>query len=280
LRASDQEGVVADLFEAVGKLPCRWDVLRIGRLLESSPIAEEFIKFLAGSGLAHRIRREQPSFLLSLDHGYDGFLASRSPKFRNYLRRKTRKLEAAGRLEVRRAGHDVAVEEAYGHLLEIEARSWKHANGSAISDRPRQREFYRLLCEGASRSGRLHLMVMYLDDRPIAFNLGITAGDRYSYLKTSFDEELRPYSPATVLRARLVESLCAEGIRSLDFPAEPYRWEEQWTDRLRWHCSVLAFNRTPMGLLYRLLVRLQDVLRPARTETNVNYVDPRQPKEA
>ena len=59
---------------------------------------------------------------------------------------------------------------------------------------------------------------MYLDDRPIAFNLGITAGDRYSYLKTSFDEELRPLSPATVLRARLVESLCAEGLQHLDFP--------------------------------------------------------------
>ncbi len=83
-----------------------------------------------------------------------------------------------------------------------------------------------------------------------------------------------------MLRARLVESLCAEGMRSLDFPAEPYRWEEQWTDGLRWHWSVLAFNRTPMGLLYRLLVGLQDVLRPARTEAKVNYVDPRQPKEA
>ena len=125
-------------------------------------------------------------------------------------------------------------------MIEIEQRSWKHTNGTAISTVPRQREFYRLLCEGAARSGRLHLMLMYLGGRSIAYNLGITAADRYSYLKTSFLEDLRSYSPATVLRARLIESLCGEGIRYLDFPAQSYRWEAQWAEKLRWRYSVLV----------------------------------------
>ncbi len=66
---------------------------------------------------------------------------------------------------VLRAGADLGVDEAYSHLLVIEERSWKHAHGTAISAVPHQREFYRLLCDGASRTGRLHLMLMYLDDR-------------------------------------------------------------------------------------------------------------------
>ena len=99
LRASDRDDIVSGIFQAVGTLQCRWDVLRIGRLLDSSPIAEQFIGFLSRSGLPHRIRREQPSFILELEDGYEGFLASRSSKFRNHLSRKTRKLEAAGRLK-------------------------------------------------------------------------------------------------------------------------------------------------------------------------------------
>jgi CelD/BcsL family acetyltransferase involved in cellulose biosynthesis len=276
LRSSDQEGIITAFFESIAALPTRWDILRISRFLEGATMLGQMSDYLASSGLAHRIRREQPSFVLDLAQSYDQFLAARSGKFRNYLRRKARQLEAAGRIEVRRAGQDLSVGEAYDHLLTVEQRSWKQAHGTAISAVPRQREFYRTLCLGAARAGRLHLMLMYLDDTPIAFNLGITAADRYSYLKTSFDETFRTLSPATVLRSRLVETLITEGFRSLDFPAEPYQWEEQWTDELRWHSSVVVFNRTPRATLYRGLMGLRKLSRRSRDDDDmVRYIDPR-----
>jgi CelD/BcsL family acetyltransferase involved in cellulose biosynthesis len=178
---------------------------------------------------------------------------------------------------VLQAGRDLGVEEALDHLLQVEARSWKHTHGTAMSVLPRQRAFNRLICEGAARRGRLHLMLMYLDDVPIAYDLGITAADRYSYLKTSFDETYRRLSPATVLRAGLVKTLIAEGVRCIDFPAAPFKWEEQWTDTLRRRYSFLAFNRTPRGMLYWLLLRLRDLFRRSPDEEGVQYVDPRKP---
>ena len=275
LRSDDHHEIVDALFGALAGLPCRWDILRVSRLLESSAIAMQLSGYLGRSGLAHRFRREQPSFYLDLRQSYQQYLATRGAKFRNYLRRKFRQFEATGKVKVLRAGKDLAVEHAYDHLLSIEERSWKHSHGTAISAVPRQSSFYRLLCEGTSRRGRLHLMLMYLDEVPVAFNLGITTGDRYSYLKTSFDESLRRFSPATILRAGLVETLIAEGVHSLDFPAEPYRWEEQWTDTLRWHLSVLVFNKTPRAMLYRLLVGLRDLWRGPQGEKRVRYIDPR-----
>jgi len=268
--------IVAAFFDAIDTLPVRWDVLRFGRFLESSSIARQVSNFLARSGMPHRIRREQPSFFLGLDLSYEQFLAARSTKFRNYLRRKSRQLRATGRVNVLRAGRDLTVAEAYRHLLAVEERSWKHSRGTAISVMPRQQLFYRHLFEGAARRGRLHLMLMYLDDVPIAFNLGITSGERYSYLKTSFDETFRHLSPATVLRARLVETLIADGIRALDFVGEPHQWEEQWTDTLRWHSSVLVFNRTPRAMLYRLLAGLWGLRNRTRDDHRVHYVDPRE----
>jgi CelD/BcsL family acetyltransferase involved in cellulose biosynthesis len=134
-----------------------------------------------------------------------------------------------------------------------------------------------MICEGASRRGRLHLMLLYLDDVPIAYDLGITAADRYSYLKTSFDETLRRLSPATVLRAGLFKSLIAEGVRCIDFPAAPYKWEEQWADTLRRRNSFVAFNRTPRGKLYRSLLRLRDLFQRSPDEEGVQFVDPRKP---
>jgi CelD/BcsL family acetyltransferase involved in cellulose biosynthesis len=273
LRAKDGDRVAEEFIVSLRQLPWRWDALRIGNLLECSPIAGPLLQFLAVSGFRYRVRREQPSYYLDLQPTYDRFLASRSAKFRNYLRRMSRRLEALGRLEVRRAGKDLDTAQAYRDLLEVEERSWKHAHGTAITRIQRQRDFYRQLCDGAVHCGRLHLLVLYLDGRPIAYDLGVTTGGRYSYLKTSFDEAVRAASPATVLRAHLVESLISEGFQTLDFPAEPYEWEEQWASGVRWHRSVLVFNGTFGGRAYRALASLRE--RKRRAPDQIHHVDPR-----
>ncbi len=277
LRAYDHPGIVAALFAVFAKLPVRWDIVRIDRVLESSSIGAQLTEFLEESNLAPRVQVQQPSFYLELGHSYEDFLAARSSKFRNHLRRKSRQLEAAGQVKVLQAGRDLGFDEALDHVLRIEARSWKHAHGTALSVLPRQRAFHQLICEGAARRGRLHLMLMYLDDVPIAYDLGITAADRYSYLKTSFDESFRRLSPATVLRAALFKTLIAEGVRCIDFPAAPYKWEEQWADTLRLRNSLVAFNRTPRGMLYRWLLRLRDPFQRSPDDEDVQYVDPRKP---
>ncbi len=277
LRAYDHPGIVAALFSAFARLPCRWDIVRIDRVLESSAIGMQLKALLPDSNLAPRMQLQQPSFYLELGLSFEEFLAARSSKFRNHLRRKSRQLEAAGQVKVLQAGRDLGVEEALDHLLQVEARSWKHTHGTALSVLPRQREFNRLICEGAARRGHLHLLLMYLDDVPIAYDLGITAGDRYSYLKTSFDEAFRRLSPATVLRATLIKTLIAEGVRCIDFPAAPFKWEEQWTNTLRGRYSFVARNRTPRGMLYWLLAGLRDRFQRSPDEEGVQYVDPRQP---
>lgn len=275
LRASDSPEIVAALFKSLVSLPRRWDIFRVGRLLESSPVTSAMVQVVVESNLAHRVRREQPSFHLVLGRSFEQFLASRSSKFRNYLKRKSRQLDELGQVEILCAGRDLDLEDAYRDLLTIDEHSWKHLHGTAISANPGQRTFYRSLCDGALRRNRLHLLILYLSGRPIAYNLGLKLQDRYYYLKTSYDEEFRRHSPATVLRARLIETLISEGVGSLDFPAEPYQWEEQWTDQLRWHSSILLYNRTWQALLYRVLITARDAFRPGRGDNDVKYVDPR-----
>lgn len=275
-RARDDDDIIPALFSALSDLPSRWDVLRVRRLLEGNPVADQFAAHLARSDLAHSIRREQPSIFLDLNVTYEQFLAARSSKFRNHLRRKTRQLAALGRVEVRRAGHDLEVQQAYEAFLAVERRSWKQAAGTAVSASPKQQAFYRLLFDGAARRGRLRLTVMTLDERPIAYDLGILGGDRYSYLKTSFDESLRRVSPATVLRARTIEGLIAEGVRTIDFVGDRHPWEEQWSGDLRWHSSVQVFNRTPVGRLLRLVEGLRSVVREPDDPGSAGFVESRQ----
>ena len=81
---------------------------------------------------------------------------------------------------------------------------------------------------------------------------------------------------ATYLRARLIEALIERGVSRLDFPAEPYEWERQWTDTARWHKALTIYGPTAAGRVLAWIDYARH--RRGRTEDDrraVIHVDPR-----
>lgn len=275
LLSSTSENLVGVLLDALFSLQYPWDMFRMSRLIEGSPLTACLEGQLHRSQARFRSRSEAPSFVLQLPGSYDEYLAQRSGKFRNFVRRAEKRLACLGRIAFLQTGVHLDLDVAYTALIDIETRSWKHEHGTAISAISHQQAFYRELCRSMFESGRLHLTFLALDGTPIAYNLGLVFGDTYYYLKTSFDEAFRAHSPATVIRSRLLASLIESGISTFDFPGEPYEWEAQWTRDLQWHRSLLVFNRTMRGQFYGMLRRLRDSRRKALPEGVIAYVDPR-----
>ena len=249
---------MAALAGAIRALPGGWDVFRLIQVLESNPLLDLLDAAFQDAGGTVFRRPEAPSFYLPLPSTFDAYLAGRSSKFRNHLRRMEKKLAATGPVAVTTAGVDLDADAAFEALLAVEAASWKHAHGTAITAVPHQVVFYRALLRDMAAAGALHLTFLTVGGRPVAYNLGLVCRGEYAYLKTSYIEALKPLGPAVVLRARLVERLIAEGVSALDFPAEPYEWESQWTSDHRPHQSIVVYNRTVRGAALSLLRRWRD----------------------
>jgi protein-tyrosine phosphatase len=196
-------------------LGVRWDIFRIKRFLEQNPILSSFERILSEIKLPYEIGEEDPSFFLKLDKTYDLYLNKRTGKFRNYLKRIERKIGEAGQYYFCQVEINGNIHDAYTQLLLIEKNSWKHIHGTAISSIRRQKEFYQKLCTGFHKTGLLHLEFMYLNDNPIAYNLGVIKDNIYFYLKTSFDERYRKHSPSTLLRAHLIKKLIKGYLRDI-----------------------------------------------------------------
>ena len=218
------------------------------------------------------MRDAYASYFLELPATFDEYLSARSSKFRSYLKRVERKIAAESEVSVTDHTAVDEVDHAYDMLLEIERASWKHEHGTAISAVPHQVGFYRDLCQGAAARGRLHLQVLSLGGRPAAYNLGYIRDSTYFYLKTSYGEAWRQLGVATCLRAHLIRSLIERGLCFMDFPAEPYEWERQWTETVRWHKKVALFSVTPVGMGLSLAERLR---RDKAANRSVNHIDPR-----
>ncbi len=272
LSSSLDEATVGTLMDALYALPVRWDVFRMSNVLEGHALARHF----AGTEHARRwsclVRDRYASYYLDLPPSFDEYLAARSAKFRNHLKRTERKVHAEARVAIREFTRAEDMDSGYEMLLEIERGSWKHAHGTAITAVPHQIGFYRDLCRGAAAHGRLHLQVLMANDRPVAYDLGYLLDGGYSYLKTSYVDACRSLGVATYLRANLIRSLIGRSLRFVDFPAEPYEWERQWTDVLRWHKTLSLYRPTPAGAALAMVDRLRH--RHAQQRT-VRYVDPR-----
>jgi CelD/BcsL family acetyltransferase involved in cellulose biosynthesis len=266
------QAVVSTLFARRAE----WDCFRMARLLADNPLVPALRRSLAARQHAHAVRDGLSAYVLDLPNSYDAYLAARSAKFRSHLKRAERKLAGGGHLEVRELTDAGDFDAAFAAVLQVERTSWKHSFGSAITAVAHQPGFYQDFGREALGAGRLHLQWLTLNDRPIAYNLGYLTRAGYHYLKTSYDHEFRPMGPATVLRARLIESLIASRVPRLDFPGEPYEWETQWTDRFRRRVVLTVYRETIRG---RLLALGDRIRHRDGGQAGVAHVDPRQPHQ-
>lgn len=269
---SVDDDLMAAFLRALFRLPLTWDFFRVARMLEDAPQRSILQRCLQSGRYTHRIRHGIPAYVLWLPDSFEEYLRSRSAKFRNYLKRNERKLFSHGTIDVHAVNGSHQLERGYEALLRVERGSWKQSHGTAITAVQHQATFYQDLCEGALDASRLHLQWMTIDGAPVAYNLGYLTAGRYHYLKTSYDHTFRAASPATFLRARLIETLIARGIRELDFPGEPYEWERQWTEVFRWRTVVQVYARTARGWGLAQLDRLRHPSPGARA---LAHLDPR-----
>jgi CelD/BcsL family acetyltransferase involved in cellulose biosynthesis len=122
--------IVRAVFDALKSAHVEWDVFRMGRFFDGNPLVGVVGACAKAAGIRYLTRRHDPAFVLALDGTYDAYLKRRSSGFRNNLKRMAKKLAETGEARYRRADGSRSIEEEYQHVLDIEARSWKHERGT------------------------------------------------------------------------------------------------------------------------------------------------------
>ncbi|MEM9603437.1 MAG: GNAT family N-acetyltransferase [Pseudomonadota bacterium] len=138
---------------------------------------------------------------------------STSGKRRNTLKRKRKKIQAFGTWTVRCFSPSSTAVDAgttsvtatadwqtlLQDLIDVEARSWKAGHGSAIACNPGVKAFVTALCDYAASTGRLYLIAAYLDDKPVAAQLGLINDNEVMIYKLGYDDQFKAHSPGLLL---------------------------------------------------------------------------------
>ena len=130
-----------------------------------------------------------------------------------------------------------------------QSRAWAGSGwpGRRSSPHRRPRRFYTEVARWAAASGRLRLIFLRVDGRPVAFHLALEDGRTYFPLKGGFDPAFRAQSPGRLLIHATLERAFAIGLRRYEFlgggDAYKLRWATEAYDRVLFH----AFAPGPVG---------------------------------
>ncbi|MEE9434799.1 MAG: GNAT family N-acetyltransferase [Sphingorhabdus sp.] len=141
--------------------------------------------------------------------------AMRSKK-RKELRRQKRRLGEMGNLAISRSDGNVGLGSWINEFLTLEQRGWKGQQGSALACAQETQRLFHDALSGAADRGRLELLDMRLDGKPLAMLANFICPPGSFSFKTAFDEEFSRFSPGVLLQIENLALLERSGVEWCD----------------------------------------------------------------
>jgi len=195
-----------------------WDLIE-PRWIVASDLLSATESAFAAAGLSHgRSVWCQPA-VVDLGGTYDAYLASRTRKWRNNLRRFERRLSEQGELRhvrYRPAGAEGGDADPrwdlYDACQRIARNSWQGSSttGTTLSHE-KVAPFLRDVHAVAAACGAVDLNLLMIGDRPAAFLYNYYFGGRLFGLRTGFDPELGQFGPGNHLYHCVIRDSFARG---------------------------------------------------------------------
>jgi hypothetical protein len=152
---------------------------------------------------------------------------------------------------VTRHGFDDDFGAKLAEYRQLEARSWKNTKKINLPDW--QIKIYRSLAGGLSPNGKLYIVFLRLNQKPIAGLIGLAYGRKYAALHTSFDKNHGSYSPGFIVGGYDMKWVIGNGFEEYDFMLNYVTDKLQWTDTYRTTHMLRVLDKTAWGGLFNFV---------------------------
>ena len=172
---------------------------------------------------------------IDIEGSFTDYWAARGKNLRQNLRKQRNKLAAEGvRTCMRALTKPEEMAPALARYGAIESAGWKADEGTSIHPDNAQGRFYTQLLEDAAARGEAVINEYLFDDRSVAMNLCLARNGVLVVLKTTYDESIKLFSPASLLREEELQDLFAQcRIRRVEYYGRLMEWHTRLTDRKR-----------------------------------------------
>jgi len=222
-------GCIQAVVEAVSEMSSI-DTITLQSLPANSPTITQFREAAEGAGWNVEIEHEDVAPRLDLPATWDEYVSSLRKKDRHELRRKLRRLEAAGEVRQIELSSDEDVEAAMGDFMRLHRMSTPDKNDFMT---PAREKFFTRVSIDLARENSTRLCFLEINGERVATSLSFVCRDvRYLY-NSGYNPAQYKLSVGLLNHALAIKSSIEEGHRVFDFMRgnEPYKYHLGGIDR-------------------------------------------------
>jgi CelD/BcsL family acetyltransferase involved in cellulose biosynthesis len=244
----------------VRRTPRDWDLLEL-RWIDAGGVEADLTALaMRAAGLQAQGTVWDRTAVVEIDGSWRAYLAGRTSKWRNNLRRTERKLAGLGRVEHLRyrplgqAHGEVDPRWDLYDLCEETARqSWQGSSttGTTLSH-DAVRPFLRASHAAAAKAGAVDLNLLLLDGQPLAFAYNYHHRGEVYGLRAGFDATRSPEGAGTLLWARALRDSFRRGDRLYDLGAGYVASKRRFLTRV---APILRYSHFPPAVPRAWLLR-------------------------
>jgi CelD/BcsL family acetyltransferase involved in cellulose biosynthesis len=166
---------------------------------------------------------------------FEDYWKSRGRNLVHNLSRQRRRLADQGvSLELVAERDPSAVADGVRQYGEIESRSWKAEEGTAVSPDDAQGRFYREMLEHFCTRGEGVIYSLSLNGQIVAVDLCLERHGMLVILKTTYDEGIEKLSLGLLLHQEIFKAAFSEQrVKVIEFYGRVRDWHTKWTDETR-----------------------------------------------
>lgn len=194
----------------------------------------------------------EPHWIMPVPENISLFYQSCSPKTRNTLRRKIKKLERefADQIKIFDYCDEDDLKEAVNIASKISIRTYQHGLGAGFSNDDRT---YNMMATAASQ-GWFRMSVLSVKGEPCAFQLGYHYGKTYFLGQLAFDPQWKHWNVGTFLFIKVLEDLCRDtSVQTFDFGFGDAQYKMAYGDQYWNEASISVFAPQLYPVLINML---------------------------
>ena len=178
------------------------------------------------------------------------FLRRLKSKHRSWIKSKIRGLEARfpGSVSYRVFLKPEDLAQAVAHVEEVARQTYHRGMGVGLTQDVLQMDTLAM----EARGGRLRICILYAGGLPRAFWIGMVYGSTFHSGFTGYDPAMREHELGTLVFVHLIDRLCEEKVKTLDFGLGDAFYKERFGDAFWTDVSISIYRPSLRGAVLKL----------------------------
>ncbi|MDD5775401.1 MAG: GNAT family N-acetyltransferase [Candidatus Omnitrophica bacterium] len=223
-----------------------WDMVELENIWDSSLTCKNLPDAMRHSNIRYSLKDGLHSPYVIVSGDWQSYFASRSKNFHKSYRNIWNRLKSRG-------DWSIINEPELDGIYNISRKSWKARCRKDIAADAENRDFFEILTDIAEKKGWLHLWILKVEGKGIAYEYALEYKNTMYAIKADFDETYRELSPGKMLHAYVMKYCFEHGLKEIDLCGHDEEYKKKWASGIRNHCHVTMYRPGLYGMILYIL---------------------------